>query len=589
MAKMIARPKRDQGRLFPEISTSLYLSPSSEILRLASRPLSWKQRILGIGLDDAGRLACLLRLHREAFTAEVEGRRVEADFFWREFHGYLAKLWGDEGVWRGGQEAARQRIVEELFIDAHCAFYNGRLCAVETPGASDRAFAHADYVARLLALLKAPEQEAQALMSVPARLRIDAHRNAKAWEQGIVVCESVLERFPAAREFQSELVGLLLHAAFSQLRNGESEADYSHDAEALARAITRLESARKRFPLNPAFYEALAQCWQVRAIKLANFGSLAVALAAARRARRYDSDSEATVKLEEQLTELMPQLQRHVAQLQADLARTANATLTEKGQRMVTQAALGFSPMTQAEAELKAADIPGQLAHARAAGIWHAIGLPEISDASDERPHALLEALATVLAQPPGEPAGIAAAWSDAAASRPELLTLDRKAIERFLRQRLFPDSAEPETALEAPAAADAPVVEAAPPRPGGSEPAGYWLGSRQDLPIKLQGVAAAVLIVFAVTAYFGERGAKAVRDEAFSQLRAAAAQGADDRVMQSAEAFLGTPLRARDGREHEVRDQYDRSFSRWFVSRAHDLDARAEERVARYRVLAAR
>jgi hypothetical protein len=88
---------------------------------------------------------------------------------------------------------------------------------------------------------------------------------------------------------------------------------------------------------------------------------------------------------------------------------------------------------------------------------------------------------------------------------------------------------------------------------------------------------------------YIDERSGQAARDQAFGELRAAAEAGVDERVMRSAEAFLGVQLRWRDGREAAVRDEYARAFSRWFVARAHNLDAQAQERIARYSALAAR
>jgi hypothetical protein len=244
--------------------------------------------------------------------------------------------------------------------------------------------------------------------------------------------------------------------------------------------------------------------------------------------------------------------------------------------------------LAKAQSEAQAADIAGLLMRARSRGIWHAIGLPALAADEHQRPQALVGALAHVLAQPPAEPAGIAAAWTETAASDPQLASLERAPIEAFLLRRLFPDAAPPEAAAAPPDDPVAPAITAAEPKPGGSEPSRYWLGSRQNLPVKLTAVAAVVVLAFALTAYVNERSGQAARDRAFGELRAAAEAGADERVLRSAEAFLGVQLRWRDGREPEVRDQYARAFTRWFVAHAHDLDAQARERIGRYNTLAA-
>jgi hypothetical protein len=589
--------------LFPEISRALYESPApaeaagagAEVLRLAHKNLSWKQRWLGLDLDPAARIVLLLSLHREAITEELQGRSLRADFLWREFHFRLARLWPDDGAWQAlasvsfGQEDIRRRLLEEIFIDAHCALYNGRARAPDAVAPDDRVFVHSRYVAQLADLAGIEGDQARALIEPAARLQIDALKRAKKWHEAIRACQQVLERFPGAREFQAELAGLLSLSVFSALRNKETATDCRADAAELKKAIGRVELARERFPVHPGFYEALAQCWHVRAVKLANGGELADALAAAAWARCYDPHSEELAGLESQLSGMMQGLQEQVKQLRAELATHSGATLNETGQRMLAQASLGFGPLTQVQASAKAAELPLKFARAQAYGIWAAVGLAQPSNDSDARPEALVAALAKVLGEPPADAVAIGTAWTAAAASDPELLVLDRRAIEEFLRRRLFPDTATEAPQPHPPEPPGAPVIEAAAPRAGGVEPAGRWLASRQDARVKLQTLGALALLAVAVGAYVGERGARADRDQAFAELRDAVAAGADEQVLNFAEAFLGARVRAHDPREAEVRGHYDRSFAHWFVSRPYALDTDAQDRIERYRALASR
>jgi hypothetical protein len=68
-----------------------------------------------------------------------------------------------------------------------------------------------------------------------------------------------------------------------------------------------------------------------------------------------------------------------------------------------------------------------------------------------------------------------------------------------------------------------------------------------------------------------------------------AAAIDHDDGVIKAAENFLTAKVLAPDKRQEEVFRLYDQSFARWFVSRAHDIDAGAEGRIERYRTLVAK
>jgi tetratricopeptide (TPR) repeat protein len=564
--------------------------------------LTWKQRILGLGILAEGRLARLLILHRQAFDAELQGHHNRADFFWREFHTYLKKHWPDQTTWAvlfkiaklpagtacDNPEQFRERLLEEVFIDTHCAFYNGRIRDVEEVEPNDRAFVHADYITMLTDLAGYSDSLAIPLLGPPFRLRIQAYRAAKQWKNAIRICNQILARFPNSKEFQDALAGLYVESTFSGMKNGKSEKESLADAKRLEIAIKRIELARRTYPFNVEFYRALGQCHYVRGIKLANGGRLSEALAAVRWAQKYDPYLNEAYKTEEQLVTMMNDLRAQVEQLQAELARRRGGQLTEQGQRMVREAKRGFTPINEVEASAKATQMQVDFRRAQAREVWGDIGLAEPGDNWDEQASALLGALSGVVANSPKEPTEVTQAWAEAVGGNAQLAALDHPAIESFLRRRLFGES---EPAIQQPAESieDAPILICQPTRARDIEPLGYWLFSRQGLGVKLQALAATALLIFAGFSYFDDAHNRLTREQAYKDLHDAVTTSADERVLQAAETFLAAKVRGSDGREADVRRRYDQSFTRWFVSRGSETDEDTRAHVERYRALAAR
>ena len=599
-------------RLFPSIGPDLYLDSDSTVsknergatllLRFSHRRFSWAQRLLGLGLDPQGRAHRVLMLHRHAFEAEIAGRTARADFFWRELHRYVKRCWEDTTVWATITSVAstraavsvpdpleiRQRVVNEIFIDTHCAFYNGRVNDTQKLELTDRAFVHADYIATLADLAGISIDARCSLLIPPAKLRIDSYKTANRWEEAIRVCDDLLARFPQAQDLQDELVELYVAAALADFRNGQSEEDNMSDAGRIETAIGYLEGLRNRCPFNPKIYVMLAQCYHIRAIKLANGGALSDALAAVRWAQTYDPFFEEARKTEEQLTEMMKELQLQVEQFEAELTRQPGAQLNEHGRRIRLEARKGFRPVTEVANSTRAAEIARDRNAAHARRVWHEIGLPEPEDRWDEQAATLLEAIAKVFSSRPETPANIPLAWA-AVAQDAGLVALDRHAIERFLRRRLFEQDGQDNVKEKTPAADAGPILIAQNRIRGGDmEPFGYWLFSRQDLRVKLQTAGAAVLLISAAVLFVGEVNYRNIRNISYRQIREAAALHQDEGVIQAAENFLTAKVLAADGRQEEVLRLYDQSFARWFVSRSHLIDPDAEGRIERYRTLVA-
>jgi hypothetical protein len=237
---MIARLESSSQRIFPPIQPTLYspnqdsveLSPdrqvTQQLLSLSHRELTRWQLWCGWKLDAEGQLAHLLLQHRLAIAAELSAQWQQADFFWNQVYiGLKAlseKAWGalstiaanHPGVTVVNNSAQlRQRFVDELLIDTHCAFYNGLVQQEKNRDPNDRAFVHIDYIQRLLAFSALTREESAALLKSPWQERIQACRKKGRWKQAGQICSLRLRYLPSI-EYQNELAEVNYAAAIAQ-------------------------------------------------------------------------------------------------------------------------------------------------------------------------------------------------------------------------------------------------------------------------------------------------------------------------------------------------------------------------------------
>lgn len=547
MSGMIARPGLSEPRCFPlpgaepgdgSDGTDADRRAAQGVLTLAERAWTPAQRLLGWRLDDRGRLGRLLHQQQEAVAAEREGRWQRADFFWRQTQGGLKALHGRQRLWEelsgelrldGAQELAeadglRRRLIEEVFIDAHCAFYNGRVRDTDADLApDDRAFDHARHLEALLPLCEWPSAEQAGFLRPTADRQIAAHEGHQNRNQGIRVCRDFLRRFPDDVTIQDRLLGLDVKALEAELSQGESERVALSNAEALQRHIRDLEELRRNTRSNLHVYQVLGQLHCQRAVCLANGSRLAEALEMAERGTACNPLASGATELRDQLSEAMHNLQRQVHLLEQEVARRPGAQLNATGLALRKQARRGFSGSERFAASAKAV---------------------EIRKGFERAVERAVETAADTASSP-------------------------------------SPSYTEPST----------PVAVASPAsrRRGDREPAFEWLLSRQDLRVKLQGLAAAVLLLLAGTWSWEEGHNRELRDTAYEQILEANAAGEKIAVLQGAEAFLSTPLRGGDDRrEQQVLDIYSENLTRWIVEERNVLDEEDRQRIERYRQLGA-
>lgn len=632
-AQAMKSPDSPSVRVFPPIQSDIYsksddgspLTPDQRVARniiaLANKEFTKWERLLGWKLNAPDQIGRLLLQHRLAVEAELAAEWQRADFFWNQVHIEIKALFRKNEVWQslvlavakeagveimGNPVQLRQRLVDELLIDTHYAFYNGIAQQVEKLSLKDRAFVHIGYMEKLLNLPGLSQDKLLSMLRLPWEQQLALYQEAKKWNLAIQLCTERQKYFPISIEYQNELIEVCFLATLAKLHNGESEAEGLKDAKTLQGEIRRLEKFSKDYPYNLSLFEFLGHLHHLRAIALGNGGRLSEALVEVSKGMTHNPYIEQGPETRAQLVGMMNQLQAQMEQIPRD------ATLNEKGKRLLTEANQGFAPMNDYIKSAAAKATVGAFRLAQALSIWRQIGLPEpemnISSSSsgvmviqngEELPTdstlgwsrqvlLLWDGVNMVFNNPPRNPWDLAAAWEAVVAQKPELAELDRGLIYTFLDRKLFrstDESIAPKTPVPP---LDAPLINSISTKPKRSaEPFIPWLFSRQDIRIKLQAAVASVLVLTAGGLTIQDTSVRSVRDAAYKQIQKAS-QGQDYlKVVEEAEKFLAnTPLSRKDGRDEEVKNLYSEAFVRWFAQKGDQLDGNAEAHIERYRAL---
>lgn len=234
--------KNSSQRIFPPIQPTLY-SPNQNsaeltsdqkvvqrLLVLSHKEFTRWQLWCGWKLDAEGQLAHLLLQHRLALEAELTAQWQQADFFWNQIYIELQAL-SEKSWWALATTIAadqpgvavsnnpiqlRQRLVDELLIDTHCAFYNGLMQQGKNASSNDRAFVHIDYIQQLLAFSGLASEEVAALLQLPWQERLQICRKKGNWKQAVQICSLRLRYLPSIK-YQNELAEVNYSAAIAQI------------------------------------------------------------------------------------------------------------------------------------------------------------------------------------------------------------------------------------------------------------------------------------------------------------------------------------------------------------------------------------
>ena len=287
---LLERPNAAHPRFFPDVDRLLRpgAEPEAQILALARSPF----RLIKPRAPER-QAAALLWLFREGMRAELEDRWRRADFFWDEAHRILQGLQRAEGgIVRAlalllarmpaGNEAIAEsvaaRVIDEIFIDTHAGFYNGRVKSVAELPRDDRAFAHLERIKALLPSSGMNERERAAFLRPVRRAQFKAFKQDRAWNNAARIARELLEAEPDDLGAQEHLIEAVVQGALASLSNDNSDSTNRRGVKSLQKAIRELEAMRPKMPLSEDLYGALRHLHHMCAIRLANRGQFSQAL-----------------------------------------------------------------------------------------------------------------------------------------------------------------------------------------------------------------------------------------------------------------------------------------------------------------------
>lgn len=101
--------------------------------------------------------------------------------------------------------------------------------------------------------------------------------------------------------------------------------------------------------------------------------------------------------------------------------------------------------------------------------------------------------------------------------------------------------------------------------------PLRFWIWSPEDKRIKLQALAATVLLILACAVGMVEHSHRAIRDSSYARLTNSMTHGNFAEAMNEAEMFLSTPVLPVDEREPVVSRLYSEALVRWFSTQPEE------------------
>ena len=610
---MIKRPDYTNQRVLPEISDAFYLSKQNcpieilgEILGPASLNFSPWQAFRGRRKDPKGPIARLLCHHEMAVEAERAEKFNRADFYWKRLYAILNRSMANQTLLGTldsellrinkpqfkNSAALFQVLINELFIDTHCAFYNGIMQGTTSITLGNRMLVHIAHIKDLINMGQMPREAQKKLLDPIYRALCNRHKLHNDPSSAVRVLEEAIERFPDDLDYQDELCGLYVSDTIEELSgNSTDRLECLSDAMVLEEGIKRLERFRHDFPCNVICYQMLGELHHLHSAKLANSELYAEALLAVEKALAFNPLLTKARENKEKLVKMMNDLQAQMQEIMAQLSRGPGKALNEAGLRLMKQTTQGFKPVNDFIESEAAGKIQEELFGAYARRNWISIGLSVPEENWDQIAGQLVEAVHTILDNPPRNEHDIKAAWEDAVSGREHLSELDAGAICVYLGRRILDsggDAGDPKEELNA-TGQSYPIITTAPSETlPDHEPFSNWLLSGQDWRLKLQAIIAMTLIVIACVSAIQSRAGRTHRNSAYARIVGASLNKDYPEVIRQSEIFLSNrPLSGRDIREPKVMGLYNEAIVRWIMQTKNKVDKNAMDHIQRYRDLA--
>lgn len=594
LVNLLSRPDVTLPRTFPN-ADQLYRGSADNLLySTLHASFGWVQRNTGWWLSASDRVKRLFYLHRSATKAEEAGNWKAAEVYFFEVMAILKTAPAQSALWQALQDMLatsgvkvesaqlRQQVLEEVFIDTHCAFYNG-YSQVKGPVKSDsRQFFHFDRTVELVDLAGGGSKWLP-LLATGFKDRIAACKDAKEWARAEDYADELLRRYPQEEAFLVLNAKLLFERALATLNKSESEWVAERNASALQNVITELEELRSQYPDHALPYELIAYLKQVRAVNLANAGLPSDALLSNEESLAY-WPSEKAESDRQVLSEMMRNMMEARDTLLKEISQRPNTTLNSKGLRMKMQADAGFGPANRFIESDRAKEIQEKSKTARLRGIWKRMGLTPPSDRIDELTEKVLTALLSVKETTGGTLERIGQAWAEVARGDDDLKNIPASAASRFLQ------GGTEETPSGTSDKRDCPMLPVVSGAAGKQrEPIGIWLFSRQDLLLKGQAALAIVLLLAASAITLMHHIDRNAREASWSQVEAAVMSNDDLSTMAACESFFSTEPPQSDPRAREGRELYRAAVVHWFARTSGKLDTASLKHLKRYRRLSAK
>ncbi len=601
--RLLERPEIVRPRVFPAVGELILENGSAgtPILSLGESPFRlFKKR------GPANQAAAALWLFCQGLRAELDGKTDRADFFWEEMDAVMKRLTSTrEGVSNAFRllveresaqhelslEAIVARLIDEVFIDVHLAFYNASAREVNQSSTKDRANFHLDRVKTFLSLSDMSPLDRAALLRPALQTQFDSLRESNAWNRAADVAAAMLELDPNNVLDQDRFVDAVTRAALKAFSQDNSPTGNAREAAAIQIALQKLDSIRPRMPFNEDLYTAMSQLHHMRAIRLANSNQLPQALLSSEIAVTIQPNFEEGQKVRSQLIGMMSDLQEAVKKLEDELSRQHNASLTAQGLAMQRQARTGYHLLNDFVKSALAIDLAGGAENSRRIGLWQRLGLRPPDDRWAERAATLFVGLTTVLNREPADRVSLDAEWRNVIAEHSDLAAVETQKVTNFLAHRLFDEPWEPASVEPAPLPhepVDPPLLATTPPS---KDPAGIpfrcWIYSGQDRGMKVRWAMCLALIAVALWLGLHEWSVRAARNAAFADLDQAASVQDAAGVLAAADRFLSAPGSAADPRRVQVISAYRSAIVDWFNNLRHITEA-DRAKIARFQTLTA-
>ena len=254
-------PIRDEIRYFPEVSLNLYNTERGQIQNTTIEELfsfkdlqGWRKKIIGFGLKEKEPLVRVFFLHDRALKAELEAEYVRADFFFEKTYRTFSKLRSETLLEITGDSKIRTRIINELFIDLHLAFFKGIYISFPENSSNKRGDKHLKYVDQLITFL--PESYAKQTIRQLGKFRLSILQAEGKLKPALQFTRKLNKAFPNDYSIEYKSVEIL---SASILNNLDNNTDLNE--KKIGDAIIRLEKFRASRPLFKVLYTTLGECY----------------------------------------------------------------------------------------------------------------------------------------------------------------------------------------------------------------------------------------------------------------------------------------------------------------------------------------